>query len=162
VILHLTEAQARQVGLNAPAKKPSKGEEVKDLFRFQLRQLQHQLPMCVPEHRFAAQEKRFARNGRTRQWRFDWCFPQYQVAVEFEGLVMQTLYEKTREGKLKPIIAVRGRHATAGGFKDDCEKYNAAAILGWMVMRIHRDSVKSGRAFDELLELLHARGWGQS
>ena len=159
MVLHLSESQARRAGLHAPARPPSKGEEAKDLFKFQLRQLQHQLPECVPEFRFAAKEPRFAKNGRTRQWRFDWCFPQYQVAVEFEGLVMQTLYEKTSDGKLKPVIGRRGGHAAAGGFKDDSDKYNAAAILGWMVLRIHRDSVKRGRAFDELLELLHARGW---
>jgi hypothetical protein len=28
-----------------------------------------------------------------------------------------------------------GRHTSGGGFIKDCEKYNAAALLGWRVLR---------------------------
>lgn len=53
-----------------------------------------------------------------RKWRFDLAWPQYMVAAEVEGGVF-----------------VRGRHVSPQGFIKDCEKYNAAAELGWSVFR---------------------------
>ncbi len=53
-----------------------------------------------------------------RRWRFDFAFVDEKVAVECEGGVYRN-----------------GRHNRAKGFIDDCEKYNAAAILGWRVLR---------------------------
>lgn len=50
----------------------------------------------------------------TRKWRFDFAFPYVKVAVEIEG---------------------RGRHQTVVGTRQDCEKYNAATLLGWRVLR---------------------------
>lgn len=50
----------------------------------------------------------------TRKWRFDFAIPELKLAVEIEG---------------------RGRHQTVDGFRKDCEKYNAALLLGWRVLR---------------------------
>lgn len=53
-----------------------------------------------------------------RKWRFDFANLQYKVAVEVEG----GAYTK-------------GRHTRPKGFIADMEKYNAAAELGWIVLR---------------------------
>lgn len=50
----------------------------------------------------------------TRGWRFDWAFPAIKLAVEVEGF---------------------GRHQTYTGYRGDCEKYNAALLHGWRVLR---------------------------
>jgi len=60
----------------------------------------------------------------TRKWRFDYAFPSQKVAVEIEcGVWLQT--EKGRS---------KG-HAHPKRFFQDMEKYNAAAVLGWRVLR---------------------------
>lgn len=92
-----------------------------------LRLLVNRWPGAVAEHRF----------HETRRWRFDWSWPHLKLAVEYEGIY----------GRGK------SRH-TAGGFVGDCEKYSAAAILGWCVIRVTADMVRDGRAFD-LLNLAH-------
>ena len=64
-----------------------------------------------------------------RRWRFDMAFPAHKVAVEIEG------------GSW-----VSGRHNRGGGFEADCEKYNAAALAGWIVLRVTPRMVDDGRA----------------
>lgn len=54
----------------------------------------------------------------TRKWRFDLAWPDSMVALEIEGAVW-----------------VQGRHTRGSGFAKDMEKYNAAALLGWRVLR---------------------------
>lgn len=46
---------------------------------------------------------------------------------------------------------VKSRHTTGRGFLEDCEKYNAAALLGWRVLRYTTDQVKSGAAIAQIL-----------
>lgn len=53
-----------------------------------------------------------------RRWAFDFAWPLYKVAVEIEGGVWSG-----------------GRHTRAAGFIKDCEKYNAAVLMGWRVLR---------------------------
>lgn len=50
----------------------------------------------------------------TRRWRFDFAFPSQKLGIEIDG---------------------RGRHQTVAGVRGDCEKHNAAAMLGWRVLR---------------------------
>lgn len=66
------------------------------------------LPEPVREYRFHP----------TRRWRFDFAWPDAKVAVECEGGIWS-----------------RGRHVRGRGFESDCEKYNAATLLGWRVFR---------------------------
>lgn len=66
------------------------------------------LPAPVREHRFHPR----------RKWRFDFAWPREKLAVEVEGGVW-----------------TRGRHTRGSGFVKDTEKYNAAAALGWTVLR---------------------------
>lgn len=61
-----------------------------------------------------------------RNWRFDFAWPAYHVAVECEGGVYSG-----------------GRHVRPQGFIDDCEKYNAAALAGWKVLRFTAQQINS-------------------
>jgi very-short-patch-repair endonuclease len=58
----------------------------------------------------------------SRQWRFDYAIPELKIAIEIEGGVW-----------------TRGRHNRGTGFIKDMEKYNAAASLGWLLLRFTPD-----------------------
>lgn len=70
----------------------------------------------------------------SRKWRFDFAWPDVKLALEVEG--------GTAAGK--------GRHSHGDGFVRDCQKYNAAALLGWRVLRFTTSMVKSGEAIDTI------------
>lgn len=74
-----------------------------------------------------------------RKWRFDFAFPELMIAVECEGGTW---------GRRK------SRHTTGSGFENDCEKYNFAAMDGWVVLRFTSTMIKDGRAKDTLREAL--------
>lgn len=73
----------------------------------------------------------------TRKWRFDFAIPALLVAVEIEG--------GTRQGL---------GHSTHSGITRDCEKGNAAVLLGWRVLRGTSEQVKNLKLIDTLKELL--------
>lgn len=82
-----------------------------------------------------------------RRWRADFAFPYIGLLVEVEGI---TRFGKNKDGSMR-----LGRHQTAKGYEKDCEKYNAAALLGWRVLRFTPQMVSKGealRAIEELLE----------
>ncbi len=56
---------------------------------------------------------------QVRKWRLDYCHIPTRTAIELEG----GAYSK-------------GRHTRGKGFVADCEKYNAAAALGYTVFRL--------------------------
>lgn len=66
----------------------------------------------------------------TRKWRFDFALVDQKIAIEYEG-----------------IMAGKSRHTTISGYTGDTEKYNAAAELGWTVLRFTvkncRETIKS-------------------
>lgn len=66
------------------------------------------LPEPIPEYKFHP----------LRKWRADYCFPLHHVIVEIEGGVWK-----------------QGRHTRGSGFIADMAKYNAAALLGYAVLR---------------------------
>jgi hypothetical protein len=68
-----------------------------------------------------------------RRWRFDFAFPGSQIAIEIEGGTWSN-----------------GRHTRGSGFEKDLEKYNAAALLGWRVLRYTTDMVTKGIAINDL------------
>jgi very-short-patch-repair endonuclease len=70
-----------------------------------------------------------------RMWRFDFANPEKMIAVEVEGGVFS-----------------QGRHTRGKGFEDDCEKYNAAALMGWKVLRFSTGQVKSGMAINTVIK----------
>jgi len=71
------------------------------------------IPPFVREHEFHP----------TRSWSFDFAWPELFVALEVEG-------------------GNYGRHQRREGFDRDCEKYNAAAVLGWSVLRFSSGMIK--------------------
>lgn len=74
----------------------------------------------------------------TRKWRFDFCFPTEKIGVEIEGVGRFTF----------------GRHQQKDGYTKDLEKYNAATLAGWRVLRYSTEMVESGTAINETLKLL--------
>jgi very-short-patch-repair endonuclease len=77
------------------------------------------IPEPIREHRFHP----------TRGWRFDFAWPEFDVAVEVEG------------GQWSG-----GRHTRGAGFELDAQKYNEAAIAGWRVLRVTKAMVDNDAA----------------
>lgn len=65
----------------------------------------------------------------TRLWRFDFALLPEKVAAEVEGGIWRN-----------------GAHSRGRGFSEDCEKYNSAAVLGWVVLRFTPEMVQSLQA----------------
>ncbi len=80
----------------------------------------------------------------TRKWAFDFAWPPLSLAVEVEGL--------TREG---------GRHQRQAGYAGDLEKYNAAVLAGWRLLRFTPAQVQSGVALATIKQALTG-GWDGS
>lgn len=68
-----------------------------------------------------------------RKWRLDWAFERdgKKVALEMEGV------SKTGAS----------RHQAIGGFLKDMEKYNEAALAGWLVLRCTVRQFETGEVF---------------
>ena len=77
-----------------------------------------------------------------RRWRFDAAWPEYKVAFEKEGGVWKA-----------------GRHTRPSGFLKDVEKYNEAALLGWLLIRGTPDQLKKGQVVAWVLRALNVRGF---
>ena len=73
----------------------------------------------------------------TRRWRFDFAWPDYMLAVEVEGGVW-----------------IRGAHNRGAGFIKDCIKYNEAAVLGWVVLRVAGAMITNGVALEGLERMI--------
>lgn len=73
-----------------------------------------------------------------RRWRFDYAIPDVKVAIEIDG----GLFGK---GHL-------GRHSGGMGQKNDMEKMNAAAVLGWAVLHFTPDQRFSEYCFSTIKE----------
>ncbi len=71
-----------------------------------------------------------------RKWRFDYAYPDKKIAIEQEGGVW-----------------IGGRHNRASGFLKDLEKYNAAAVLGWRILRYTPEKMTTD-AVDDLKKIL--------
>lgn len=106
------------------------------------------LPKPQREYRFAAIVSGGTGKGLRRRlaaaelkdWRFDFAWPSKRLAVEVEGGTY-----------------VGGRHSRGAGMAADMEKYNAAALMGWTVLRFDSKAVKSARAADTILKALKER-----
>jgi very-short-patch-repair endonuclease len=78
-----------------------------------------------------------------RRWRFDFALPAHKIAVECEGATF-----------------IGGRHTRGTGYAKDCEKYNAAACLGWTVLRYTSDMLRDnpGRVLDDVMNTIKNKG----
>tara|TARA_R110002153_G_scaffold239886_1_gene394447 strand:+ start:5843 stop:6205 length:363 start_codon:yes stop_codon:yes gene_type:complete len=87
------------------------------------------LPEPVTEHKFHP----------IRRWRFDYAWPDHKIALEVEGGVW-----------------TGGRHTSSVGFIKDMEKYNAAACLGWRIIRCQPSTLMKLATIETLKEAMNA------
>lgn len=144
----------------AEGKKPevSKSEQIARTFALHIRARKLPEPRSrfhpEGELRFMAgevitrQNRRLKRRTASPSWRFDFAWPAYMIAVEVEGVSVR----KGADGKTQ----LGGRHAHITGFKDDCEKYAWAAVMGWRVLRFEQSQVVKGFAVDMVVRLFAA------
>lgn len=90
------------------------------------------LPPPIREFRFATEIG--------RQWRFDLAWPDHMVAVELDGGTF-----------------VNGRHSRGAGVEEDCHKLNAAAVLGWTVLRGNSPMIRAGQLTVYVMDVLEGR-----
>lgn len=74
-------------------------------------------PELLREYRF----------DRTRRWRADFALESARLLIEIEGGVWS-----------------KGRHVSPKGFLNDAEKYLAAALQGWSVLRLTEPQLTLG------------------
>lgn len=72
-----------------------------------------------------------------RKWRADFHLIGKKILVEVEGGIWSG-----------------GRHTRGKGYIGDMEKYNAAVILGYQVIRFSTDQVKSGHAIQQIEKMV--------
>jgi hypothetical protein len=82
-----------------------------------------------------------------RKWRFDLDWKQHGllVACEVDG----GIWMQTKTGRPKG-------HAHPERFEKDLEKFNEAALYGWLVIRVTPAMVKDGRAIEWLERALES------
>lgn len=70
-----------------------------------------------------------------RRWRSDFRIGKLLIEVEGGGWI-------------------KGRHTRGAGFEQDMEKYNAAALLGYTVLRFSPAMIDSGKALQTIEKML--------
>jgi very-short-patch-repair endonuclease len=128
----IAEALARQENKRRRRERRSAEDE----FDFQCRA--HNLPPFTRQAQFA--KKKFG-----RKWAADFCWGQYSLLVEIDGLV--------------PHAIGKGRHQTIEGMQEDMIKGNAAVELGYFVLHFSQNMVKSGEAIEVTMRVLALEGW---
>ena len=64
----------------------------------------------------------------TRKWRFDYAIPELKIAVEVDGGLFNAYMGKHA-----------GRHSGGMGQREDMQKMNEAAAMGWLVFHFIPD-----------------------
>lgn len=72
-----------------------------------------------------------------RKWRADFHLIDKKILVEVEGGIWSG-----------------GRHTRSKGYLGDMEKYNAATMMGFQVIRFSTDQVKSGHAIQQIEKMV--------
>lgn len=72
-----------------------------------------------------------------RKWRADFHLVGKKILVEVEGAIWSG-----------------GRHTRGKGYIGDMEKYNAATMMGFQVIRFSTDQVKSGHAIQQIEKMV--------
>ena len=73
----------------------------------------------------------------TRKWRADFHLKDKKILVEVEGGIWSN-----------------GRHTRGKGYLGDLDKYNAATMMGYQVIRFSTEQVKSGSAIEQIFKLI--------
>lgn len=85
---------------------------------------------CIKEYQFHP----------SRKWRFDYAFAEQKVAVEVDGGVW-----------------IGGRHNRPKGYIRDMEKFNAAAAMGWVVLKFTPDELYKSVTLDLIKKTLNIK-----
>ena len=72
-----------------------------------------------------------------RKWRADFHLVEKMILVEVEGGIWSG-----------------GRHTRGKGYLGDMEKYNAATVMGYRVIRFSTEQVKSGLAIEQIEKMV--------
>ncbi|OTG93679.1 hypothetical protein [Acinetobacter sp. ANC 3832] len=72
-----------------------------------------------------------------RKWRADFHLVEKMILVEVEGGIWSN-----------------GRHTRGKGYLGDLEKYNAATMLGYQLLRFSTEQVKSGLAVQQIEKMV--------
>lgn len=116
-MIHLSSLEASRL-IQASAKS-SKGKKIANPgVPLEAAPLLADLPPYRTEYRF----------HQSRRWRFDAAWPEIKLAIEFHG-----------------GVHIGGRHTRGTGFTKDREKMNSAQLLGWTVLEVTPEHVKSGQ-----------------
>lgn len=75
-----------------------------------------------------------------RQWRSDFAIPSARILIEIDGGAW-----------------TKGRHTRGAGFIEDQAKHNAAAVLGYFVLRFVPADIKSGTLIDTVRKALNQK-----
>lgn len=76
-----------------------------------------------------------------RSWRADFGWPFIRMLVECEGGIWSA-----------------GAHVRGTGYSEDLDKYNQAALMGYMVLRFTKEMVEDGRALGMVERGMKRRG----
>lgn len=87
--------------------------------KYPVTQLCTEAGIVIPEYEY--------RFHPSRKWRFDCAWREHMIALEIEGGIWS-----------------QGRHTRGAGFLGDMEKYNAAVLLGWRVIRTTPQTLVDG------------------
>jgi very-short-patch-repair endonuclease len=77
----------------------------------------------------------------SRKWRADFVWLEHALIAEVEGAIFS-----------------KGRHTRGAGFSADTEKYNAAVLLGWRVLRFTEIQIRNATAVETIRGALAWRG----
>ena len=72
-----------------------------------------------------------------RKWRADFHLVEKRILIEVEGGIWSN-----------------GRHTRGKGYIGDMEKYNAAVVMGYQVLRFSTEQVKSGLAVRQIEQMV--------
>ncbi len=128
VLVRMISARAEDAEVPALCRRPAPDHD-KDLARFRAELALAGVPRPETEYRFAP----------PRRWRADYCWPG-RLIVEIDGGAF-----------------TGGRHTRGRGFVNDLEKLNAAALMGYRVLRYTPQQLT--RAVAEIAQLLGGSAW---
>lgn len=74
-----------------------------------------------------------------RRWRFDYAWP-------WESLPSRNCFADPLALEVEGGVFIAGRHSRGAGMVKDMEKYNAATLAGWRVLRVTPKQVADGTA----------------
>ena len=75
-----------------------------------------------------------------RKWRIDFAIVDLKIGIEIDGGVW-----------------TNGRHTRGKGFVDDMEKYNAAATLGWVILRFTPQDLNKITTFETVKKVVELK-----